>query len=85
MRRDQQLVGLIKRGLAATEDDQAQLQAALDQIINVHVDAIAFGKAFISNPDLPRRLQLDAPLNEWKAETFYAPAEEGYTDYPALA
>lgn len=48
-------------------------------------DAIAFGKAFISNPDLPRRLQLDAPLNEWKAETFYAPAEEGYTDYPALA
>ncbi|GJJ03515.1 alkene reductase [Duganella rhizosphaerae] len=48
-------------------------------------DAIAFGKAFIANPDLPRRLQLDAPLNEWKAETFYAPAEEGYTDYPALA
>ena len=48
-------------------------------------DAIAFGKDFISNPDLPRRLQIDAPLNAWNAATFYAPAEEGYTDYPALA
>jgi 2,4-dienoyl-CoA reductase-like NADH-dependent reductase (Old Yellow Enzyme family) len=48
-------------------------------------DAVAFGKAYISNPDLVRRLKQDAPLNAWKAETFYAPAEEGYTDYPALA
>jgi len=48
-------------------------------------DAIAFGKDFISNPDLPRRLQLDAPLNPWNAETFYHPGETGYTDYPALA
>jgi hypothetical protein len=40
--------------------------------------------SFISNPDPPRRLQLDAPLNEWKAETFYHPTHEGYTDYPAL-
>jgi len=47
-------------------------------------DAVAFGKAFIANPDLPHRLQLDAPLNEWKVETFYHPTEEGYTDYPAL-
>ncbi|SFM52278.1 alkene reductase [Rugamonas rubra] len=48
-------------------------------------DAVAFGKAFIANPDLPRRLQLDAPLNAWKAETFYHATAEGYTDYPALA
>nr|WP_315398820.1 alkene reductase [uncultured Duganella sp.] len=48
-------------------------------------DAIAFGKAFISNPDLPRRLQKDAPLNDWKPETFYGPDGVGYTDYPALA
>jgi 2,4-dienoyl-CoA reductase-like NADH-dependent reductase (Old Yellow Enzyme family) len=47
-------------------------------------DAIAFGKAFIANPDLPRRLQLDAPLNAWKAETFYHPSADGYIDYPAL-
>ena len=48
-------------------------------------DAIAFGKAFISNPDLPRRLQTEAPLNEWKPETFYGRDGVGYTDYPALA
>ncbi|HEX7984903.1 MAG TPA: alkene reductase [Duganella sp.] len=48
-------------------------------------DAIAFGKAFISNPDLPRRLQTEAPLNEWKPETFYGQDGVGYTDYPALA
>ena len=48
-------------------------------------DAVAFGKAFISNPDLPRRLQTEAPLNEWKPETFYGQGDVGYTDYPALA
>lgn len=48
-------------------------------------DAVAFGKAFISNPDLPRRLQTEAPLNEWKPETFYGKDDVGYTDYPALA
>ena len=48
-------------------------------------DAIAFGKAFISNPDLPRRLQTEAPLNAWKPETFYGQDGVGYTDYPALA
>ncbi len=49
-------------------------------------DAIAFGKLFIANPDLPRRLRENAPLNLSRPELFYAggtPAE-GYTDYPAL-
>jgi len=48
-------------------------------------DAVAFGKMFIANPDLPRRLQLDASLNDPQPETFYHPGAEGYTDYPALA
>jgi 2,4-dienoyl-CoA reductase-like NADH-dependent reductase (Old Yellow Enzyme family) len=48
-------------------------------------DAVAFGKWFIANPDLPKRLQLDAPLNEPVPETFYAATPEGYIDYPALA
>jgi N-ethylmaleimide reductase len=48
-------------------------------------DAVAFGKDFIANPDLPRRLKLAAPLNAPRPETFYAPSAEGYTDYPALA
>jgi len=51
-------------------------------------DAVAFGKDFIANPDLPRRLQLKVPLNPYHSETFYgyglkAP-ETGYTDYPSL-
>jgi len=60
-------------------------QAAQQLLDDGTADAVAFGKAYISNPDLVRRLKQDAPLNAWKAETFYAPAEEGYTDYPALA
>ena len=47
-------------------------------------DAVAFGKLFIANPDLPRRFALDAPLNAWNAETFYSEGPVGYTDYPAL-
>ena len=47
-------------------------------------DAVGFGKLFISNPDLPIRLKLGAPLNPWTAETFYSPGPEGYVDYPLL-
>jgi 2,4-dienoyl-CoA reductase-like NADH-dependent reductase (Old Yellow Enzyme family) len=45
-------------------------------------DAVAFGKLFIANPDLPERLASGAPLNEWNAKTFYSTGAEGYTDYP---
>nr|WP_316251795.1 hypothetical protein [Paraburkholderia sp. UCT31] len=48
-------------------------------------DAVAFGQMFIANPDLPRRLRLDASLNEPRPEMFYHPGAEGYMDYPALA
>ncbi len=47
-------------------------------------DAVAFGKLFIANPDLPRRFALRAPLNEPRAPEFYAGGAEGYTDYPSL-
>ena len=47
-------------------------------------DAVAFGKTYIANPDLPRRFALDAPLNEPDVNTFYAPGARGYIDYPAL-
>jgi 2,4-dienoyl-CoA reductase-like NADH-dependent reductase (Old Yellow Enzyme family) len=47
-------------------------------------DAVAFGKWFIANPDLPRRLKNDAHLNEARPDRFYYPGAEGYTDYPAL-
>ncbi|MBV8183209.1 MAG: alkene reductase, partial [Hyphomicrobiales bacterium] len=48
-------------------------------------DAVAFGKLFIGNPDLPRRFKLEAPLNPWNAQTFYGPGPEGYVDYAELA
>jgi N-ethylmaleimide reductase len=47
-----------------------------------HVDAIAFGRIFISNPDLPRRLQHGFPLTPYNRATFYGGEEIGYTDYP---
>jgi 2,4-dienoyl-CoA reductase-like NADH-dependent reductase (Old Yellow Enzyme family) len=47
-------------------------------------DAVAFGRQFIANPDLPRRFALGAPLNTPDPETFYGPGPEGYTDYPCL-
>jgi N-ethylmaleimide reductase len=47
-------------------------------------DAVAYGKLFIANPDLPERFQTDAPLNELDNASFYATGEKGYTDYPTL-
>jgi N-ethylmaleimide reductase len=47
-------------------------------------DAVAFGKLFLANPDLPRRFALQSPLNEWKADTFYRGGADGYVDYPTL-
>jgi N-ethylmaleimide reductase len=48
-----------------------------------HADAIAFGRSFIANPDLPRRLQQGFPLTPYNRATFYGGEEAGYTDYPA--
>jgi N-ethylmaleimide reductase len=38
----------------------------------------------VSNPDLPKRFQKNAELNEWNQDTFYTPGAKGYTDYPKL-
>lgn len=48
-------------------------------------DAVAFGKAFIANPDLPERFRLGAPLNAPLPEKFYGGGVEGYLDYPQLS
>ncbi|HEX2525161.1 MAG TPA: alkene reductase [Geminicoccus sp.] len=61
--------------------DQA---AAEDVLAKGEADAVAFGKAFIANPDLPRRLAERVALNAWDSSTFYAGGAKGYTDYPAL-
>ena len=47
-------------------------------------DAVAFGRLFIANPDLPERFARQASLNESKSDTFYRGGAEGYVDYPSL-
>ncbi len=47
-------------------------------------DAIAFGRTFIANPDLVKRLRTGAPLNPPNPDTFYGDGPKGYTDYPFL-
>lgn len=45
-------------------------------------DLVSFGRPFIANPDLPKRLELNAPLNAPDPRSFYGSGETGYTDYP---
>ena len=45
-------------------------------------DLVAFGKLYISNPDLAERFAINAPTAEWDEDTFYSQGEKGYTDYP---
>jgi len=61
--------------------DGASAEACLEA---GEADAIAFGRPYIANPDLPERLTSNAPLNEPDPTTFYGNGPEGYTDYPAL-
>jgi len=61
--------------------DQKTGQQLLDE---GKADAVAFGKLFIANPDLPARFAKHAPLNRPEPNTFYASGAHGYTDYPAL-
>ncbi|MDP3539432.1 MAG: alkene reductase [Azonexus sp.] len=60
-------------------------ELALDTINSGKADLIAFGRPFISTPDLVRRLREDKPLNELRADKLYGGDAEGYTDYPVLA
>jgi N-ethylmaleimide reductase len=59
-------------------------ESASEAVAEGTVDAVAFGRAFIANPDLPRRLEVGAPLNGYDRSTFYGGNEKGYTDYPTL-
>ena len=68
--------------IANEKFDVAGAQAALAE---GRADAIAWGKDFIANPDLPHRLKTGAALNAQRPESFYGGDAEGYTDYPALA
>lgn len=55
-----------------------------DAIRNKHADMIAFGKLFISNPDLVERFKSGYPLADWDEGLFYYGGEKGYNDYPIV-
>src|SRR6478609_9542565 len=66
--------------------NEAHTRDSAEQLLRTgEADAVAFGKAFIANPDLPLRFARNAPLNAPDSNTFYADGPKGYTDYPALA
>ncbi|KAF9792530.1 hypothetical protein BJ322DRAFT_1103023 [Thelephora terrestris] len=56
-------------------------QKAVD-IVKAKGGLVAFGRRYISNPDLPLRIKYGVPLNEYQYSTFYTPGAHGYTDYP---
>lgn len=57
---------------------------ALEAVRDGRADAVAFGRFFISNPDLPRRIATGAALTPYDRSTFYGGDGRGYTDYPTL-
>jgi 2,4-dienoyl-CoA reductase-like NADH-dependent reductase (Old Yellow Enzyme family) len=65
--------------------NEAHTRETAEQLLKAgEADAVAFGKLFIANSDLPRRFALNASLNTPVPETFYGPGPEGYTDYPVM-
>ena len=71
------------KGPLILNSDYGQAGAAA-RIAAGEADAIAFGRPFIANPDLVRRLADGLPIAEAQMATFYSQGPEGYTDYPAL-
>lgn len=65
-------------------NEKFTLETAGQVLAAGEADAVAFGKDFIANPDLPRRFAERAPLNPQDSSTFYASGPAGYTDYPFL-
>ncbi|GAB7536194.1 alkene reductase [Burkholderia sp. 3C] len=72
-------------GGAYIANEAFTLDSAQATLAAGEADAVAWGKLFIANPDLPRRFEIGAELNAPVPATFYAEGETGYTDYPPLA
>ena len=65
--------------------NEAYTHETAEQVVESgEADAVAFGKLFIANPDLPRRFAAKASLNTPVPETFYSHEPKGYIDYPSL-
>ena len=73
----------IYRGTLITNGGYDQ-QTGNEAISSQEADLVSFGTLFISNPDLPKRFELDAPLNEADQATMYSGGAKGFIDYPTL-
>src|SRR5437763_1215077 len=71
-------------GVEIYGDNGYHLTLANKALAANEADLIAFGKLFISNPDLVERFNRGAPLNAFDKATFYGGGAKGYTDYPVL-
>ncbi|MEL0636690.1 alkene reductase [Marinomonas sp. TI.3.20] len=80
------LTAQIKKQFGGTViGNEALTKAQAEELIkNDVIDAVAFGKDYIANPDLVERLEQDAKLNTLNTDTMYGSGKEGYTDYPFL-
>ncbi len=66
-------------------NENYDIATAHSMVAKGQADAVAFGKAFIANPDLVARLKTGASLNDWDPSTFYTAGAKGYIDYPSLS
>jgi 2,4-dienoyl-CoA reductase-like NADH-dependent reductase (Old Yellow Enzyme family) len=71
-------------GGAFVANQEFSLEDGKRVLTDGEADAVAWGKLFIANPDLPARFAQSAPLNQPDPATFYASGPHGYTDYPFL-
>jgi 2,4-dienoyl-CoA reductase-like NADH-dependent reductase (Old Yellow Enzyme family) len=71
-------------GPLVLNSDYTTLEDAQRVLDDGTADAIAFGRTFLANPDLPERLRTGAALTPMNPRTMYSQGPEGYTDYPAL-
>ncbi|MCW5624578.1 MAG: alkene reductase [Burkholderiales bacterium] len=65
-------------------NEKFSFETAEQALADGTADAVAFGKSYLANPDLPARFAARAPINRFDTATFYGGGAEGYTDYPAL-
>jgi 2,4-dienoyl-CoA reductase-like NADH-dependent reductase (Old Yellow Enzyme family) len=65
-------------------NEQFTRESAQQALDTGRADAVAFGKLFLANPDLPARFLTGAPLNTPHTDTFYRGGPMGYTDYPSI-
>jgi 2,4-dienoyl-CoA reductase-like NADH-dependent reductase (Old Yellow Enzyme family) len=78
------LIREVFRGCLVLNSDYASPRAE-SAVASGDADAIAFGRPFIANPDLPRRIKLGLPLAKENTSTWYTQGTEGYLDYPDAA